>query len=211
MKLAGPALLCTLYLIGAAAAASASTGGSAGRPQPGDYCPFPKQDEKPACMIPAQQRYAEFFESVDTGHVSEIDEKPVARDLAGAGEGDIEDPYLALSSLAYAYYRLAERAAASLEPDPVLVARLEQWNRLFSAAYEASSPRSRFREALRRAAADLHQRAPAVPAACEGGGGSADCDTTGVLLLALEQLDEKHGFRGAVSRLLSRLLGRGDR
>jgi hypothetical protein len=214
MKLTGLGLLCTLCVLGAAAVAGASGAEAAARPQPGDYCPFPEEGQKPACLAPAQQRYSEFFEAVDAGQVSQLDQQRVADDLATGGD-DSEDPFLALSSLTYAYYSFAERASSSLEPDPLLVTRLEQWNRLLSSAYEADNPRPRFREALLRAVDDLYARAPAVPASCQGdNAGSADCSTGGLLVQAMQQLDDpadEHGVRGALSRLLRRMFGWGDR
>jgi hypothetical protein len=181
-------------------------------PQPGAYCPFPDKGHSAACMVPAQQRYGAFFEAADRGEVTEMDGERLERDLAGGGAD--EGSYLALSSLAYAYYRVAERAAASPTPATALVARLESWNSLLFSAYANSSPQSHFRQALRLALADLHRRAPSVPSACQDPDADpATCNTASRLLETLQQLDDpadEHGVRGALSRLFGRVFGWGD-
>jgi hypothetical protein len=221
MKFPGVALLSTLlFTLGAlcliarpmAAGASPASADHGPEPQPGSYCPFPAKGEAAACMIPVQRRYGAFFEAVDRGDVTEMDADRLERDLAGGGVD--EGSYLALSSLAYAYYRVAERAAASPTPATALVARLESWNGLLFSAYANSNPESHFREALRLAMADLYHRAPAVPSACEEPGADpASCKTTSRLLETLQQLDDpadEHGVRGALSRLFGRIFGWGD-
>jgi len=221
MKFPGVALLSTLlFTVGVlclvagpmVVGAGSASAGDGSEPQPGVYCPFPEKGQSAACMVPAQQRYGAFFEAVDRGEVTEIDAERLERDLAGSGTD--EGSYLALSSLAYAYYRVAEHAVASPTPAAALVARLESWNSLLFSAYANSSPQSHFRQALRLAAADLHRRAPAVPSACEKPDADpASCNTTSRLLETLQQLDDpadEHGVRGALSRLFGRIFRRGD-
>jgi hypothetical protein len=120
-------------------------------------------------------------------------------------ENAAADRTLALSSLAYGYFMLAERAAASERPDPALVARLERWNDLLGSAYEKAERDPSFRTAVREAALDLHARAPAV--GCEDAG---SCPSTGLLLETLRRIDDpasETGVRGALGKLLGRMLG----
>ena len=100
---------------------------------PGAYCPFPEPGQKPACLAPVQERYPAFLEGADRGRIDEAVTAGVEADLTAAS--DTRDAYLALSSLAYAYYRLAQREAANPGADPALVRRLEHWNGLLSGLY----------------------------------------------------------------------------
>jgi hypothetical protein len=185
---------------------------AAGDPrQAGAYCPFPEKLEKgrvPECFTPVQREYPDFLAAVDSGRLEDSDVAQLERQLESPGTDG--DGVLAVSSLAYGYFRLAERAAASEHPDPTLVARLQRWNELLSAVYEDPETQPGFRTAVRAAAEDLHRRAPAVAAECEPGSGDASCQTTGVLLLTLRRIDDpdgERGVRGALGKLLGRMLG----
>jgi hypothetical protein len=187
----------------------------AGDPRrPGAYCPFPedlKKGEVPTCFTPAQRQYPEFLEAVESGR---IDDPGVARleqqlEAADSGESD----YLALASLAYGYFRLAERAAHSERPNPALVARLNSWNHLLSGLYQNTSAPPELRSAVADAARDLHQRAPAVETACPPGADDESCQTTGLLLQTLRRIDDpagSYGVRGALGQLLDRVRGGDD-
>jgi hypothetical protein len=182
--------------------------------RPGAYCPFPedlKKGEVPTCFTPAQQQYPEFLEAVESGR---IDDPGVARleqqlEAADSGESD----YLALASLAYGYFRLAERAAHSERPNPALVARLNSWNHLLSGLYENTATPPELRTAVRDAARDLHERAPAVDTSCPPGADGDSCQTTGLLLQTLRRIDDPagtYGVRGALGKLLDRVRGGDD-
>ena len=174
--------------------------------QPGAYCPFPKKGEKPACFDAVESEYSDFFAAVEGG---EVDGEPVA-DLERALQGDRAgaDRTLALSSLAYGYYLLAQRTAAAEDPDPALVARLETWNELLGSVYQEAQEEPDFRSAVKEAALDLHAHAPAV--SCEEDG---SCPDTGLLLQTLRGIDDPAeadtGVRGALGRVLGRMLGDG--
>lgn len=181
----------------------------AGEIRPGAYCPFPKPGERPACLLPARQEYGDFFAALDAdGDVAETAAARVESDVA-AGAGS-ENAYLALSSLAYGYYRLSQQAAATPGHDPELVARLERWNALLSKAY-ASSPRdARFQDSVREAALDLRRRAPPVALSClDESGAHVRCDSTEAVLRDIDHLRDRVGVRGALSRLLGRFFGDG--
>lgn len=178
-------------------------------PAAGAYCPFPEPGQRPVCLAPVKQKYPEFLRAADSGQLDEAASARVEADLANAASN--RDAYLALSSLAYAYYRLAQFEAADPGADPALVARLEHWNRAMSAVYHDASADPGVRSAVYEAASDLHARAPAVDADCVEGAPGANCNTTSRLMLALRSADdfsEKRGVRGALSRLLTRMLGR---
>jgi hypothetical protein len=156
-----------------------------------------------------KEKYPEFLEAADTGQLDYAATAQVEADFANAATS--QDAYLALSSLAYAYYRLAQFEAADPGADPALVERLERWNETMSAVYHDASADPAVRSAVYEAASDLHARAPAVEGGCADGSGGADCNTTGGLMLALRSADdfsERQGMRGALSRLLGRMLGR---
>lgn len=186
----------------------ASAGGDPS--QPGAYCPFPEAGEKPVCFSEVEQEYSEFFEAVDSGRVD--DPRVAAVEQALAAPRGAAERTLALSSLAYGYFMLAERAATQARPDPVLVARLESWNDLLSRVYSDAAGEPTFRTAVREAALDLHARAPAVRttrADCAGDGDGQSCETTSQLLVALRRIDDPDadsGVRAALGRLLGRIL-----
>jgi len=193
-------------LAGVLLAASAQ---GAGEIRPGAYCPFPKPGEKPACLLPAKQEYGEFFAALDAnGSVGETAAARLEADVA-AGAGS-ENAYLALSSLAYGYYRLSQQAAATPNEDPELVARLERWNALLSRAYASSPQDAKFQDSVREAALDLQRRAPPVELSClDQSGGRVRCDSTEAVLRDIDRLRDQVGVRGALSRLLERYFGDG--
>jgi hypothetical protein len=192
-------LLASL-LVGAAAHAAEPV-------RPGAYCPFPKPGEKPACMLPAQEQYGEFFEALEgEGAVADAALARVEADVAaGAGSANA---YLALSSLAYGYYRLSEQAAATPTNDPQIAARLERWNALLAHAYQSSPQDPAYRESVREAALDLKHRSPPVALSClDESGQRVACDSTDAVLRDIDRLRDEVGVRGALSRLLGRLFG----
>ena len=118
--------------------------------------------------------------------------------------------YLALSSLAYGYYRLSQQAAATPNDDPELVARLERWNALLARAYASSPQDADFQDSVREAALDLRRRAPPVALSClDASGGRVSCDSTEAVLRDIDRLRDEVGVRGALSRLLGRFFGGG--
>ena len=175
----------------------------------GAYCPLPKPGEKPACLLPAKQAYGEFFAALDaSGDVGDTAAARLEADVA-AGAGS-ENAYLALSSLAYGYYRLSQQAAATPNDDPELVARLERWNALLSSAYASSAQDADFQDSVREAALDLRRRAPPVALSClDASGGRVSCDSTEAVLRDIDRLRDQVGVRGALSRLLGRFFGDG--
>lgn len=194
----GPSsLLLGLLLLAVAIAGPRQTqAADGGASKPGAYCPLPARGQKPVCLSPAEEQYEDFFAGLESGAPSEGAALAVERDLLSGGDGD----YLALSSIAYGYYRLTQQAASLPDPNPILVARLERWNELLSSVYasEASSPS--YRDAVRRAAQDIREKTP------EGPGES----TSATLIAALERIDDpgaRHGVRGALTRLFERLVG----
>ena len=195
---AGPALLL--------AAAVALAAGEIG---PGAYCPLPKPGETPGCLEPAKAEYGEFFQAVDTGEVDDARLGRVERELAGGAASG--NAYLALSSLAYGYYRLSERAARSKTADPVIAARLERWNALLGQASAVSESDGEFRTALRSAALDLQHNAPPVRIRCrDAAGESVECDSTDDVVRGIDRTASEVGIRGALERLLERIAGSDD-
>jgi hypothetical protein len=161
-------------------------------------------------MQTARAEYGSFLADADAGQVRD--------ETAGALEADLESEeraYLALSSLAYGYYRLAQWAAAEPSPSPVLTARLDHWNSLLSTLYADSERGSDLREAVLAAARDLHERAPRVPTQCgDAAGELEECDSAGVLVWTLQNMEEQNqrrGIRGALSRLIDRFRSGGEK
>ena len=119
-----------------------------------------------------------------------------------------EAPYLAISSLSYGYYRLAQQAAANAGEDPAVVARLQRWNELLAEAYDVSEQDQGYRVAVRDAALDLQQRAPRVRLECiDERGRTTECNSTEAVLRGFNQAGEQIGIRGALGRLIQRMFG----
>ena len=184
------ALACAVLagLVSPADVARADTGNPS---LPGAYCPIPEPGQAPACMDVAREEYGGFLAEVDSGSLSDGSARQLEADLAST-----DRVYLAVSSIAYGYYRLAQRAAEQPGQRPVLVARLEHWNSLLSNLYESSTDQPKIHRAVREAAEDLDRRAPR--------------DAAPPLLTTLQELDgqlETRGVRGALNRLVQRLRG----
>ncbi len=177
--------------------------------QPGAYCPLPQPGEEPECLAPARARYGPFFEALEQGEV-DTDEAARIEAALTAGAAD-QEAYLALSSLAYAYWRLALRASEAEAMDPELVARLRGWNALLSSAYERSPEDSDFRGAVRQAAVDLEEHSPSEGLQClDASGQPKRCYVTTSLIERIDRVDGQLGLRGAIRRLLERVFGRRD-
>ncbi len=203
-RTARTAALLVLLLLTAAPFARA-----AGDIEPGANCPLPKQGEKPRCLVPAMDRYQEFFEALDDQSVGDAKLGRVEREVAAGAAS--ENSYLALSSLAYGYYRLSLRAAAEESADPQVVARLERWNALLGAAYDASPEDERYRQAVHQAARDLQRRAPPVRLRCiDEQGASVACDSTEAVIRGVNAAAGEVGIRGGLERLLERIVGGGS-
>jgi hypothetical protein len=177
--------------------------------KPGVYCPFPQKGETPKCLEPAQDQYAKFFAALAGGDLSDEVTADLERDVASGAWSDT--PYLAISSLSYGYYQLAQRAAANPDEDPAVVARLQRWNELLVRAYDVSGDNPSYRAALREAALDLEQRAPHVTLQCiDDRGRITECNSTEAVLRGFNQTQEQVGIRGALGRLIHRIMGGGD-
>ena len=196
-----------LLLLGSLSTAGVSR--AAGDPAAaGAYCPLPPPGEKARCLDPAQAAYGEFFEALENGVPTDAATARLDADLA-VGPGS-EHAYLALSSVAYGYWRLSERAAEA-QTDPALAARLESWNALLRRAYAASPEDETYRTAVREAALDLRRRAPPVRLRCvDAAGGTAECDSTESVLRGIDSASGEVGLRGALERLLERIFGGED-
>lgn len=193
--------LAWLALLAPAGARSADAT-SAGKS--GAYCPLPEPGQPAECLAPAQSRYRSFFGALEQGSFDAEAAARIEREVAPGSDA----PYDALSSLAYGYYRLARRAAASPHADPALVAHLERWNTVLARAYEKSGSDPKFQAAVRAAAADVQRRAPAVGLRCfDPSGGVATCDSTEAVVRGMDTLRDDTGVRGQLSRLVSRLFG----
>jgi hypothetical protein len=181
---------------------------ASGEIAPGAYCPLPREGETPGCLEPARAEYGGFFRAVDAGSVDAADASRVEDALVGPDTST--DAYLALSSLAYGYYRLSQAAAHSPGADPAIAARLERWNQILSAAYAADPDDAAWRAAVREAALDLKRRAPPVELACRDAQGEvAACDSTDAMARGLDASAGEVGIRGGLERLLGRWFGGG--
>jgi hypothetical protein len=179
---------------------------ASGQIAPGAYCPLPREGETPSCLAPARAEYDGFFRAVEAGHLDADDASRVEEALAGADAST--DAYLALSSLAYGYWRLSQAAARSPGADPAIAARLERWNQILSAAYAADPDDAAWRAAVREAALDLKRRAPPVALACRDARGEVTaCDSTDAMVRGLDAGASEVGIRGGLERLLGRLFG----
>jgi hypothetical protein len=191
------------YLLSPSTAAFAANSSDVTSDAAGAYCPLPAPGEQPACLAPARSQYAHFMDAIDAGSLDAVAAEQVERDLTSGPR-----TYLALTSLAYGYYHLAQTAAQKASPTPVLVARLEHWNDLLSTLYAETSTDPGIRRAVREAATDLHERAPVVSSECAGrAGADGSCGSAGTLLDALQAIDAQQsasGVRGALTRLIQR-------
>jgi len=168
----------------------AATGAEAARA--GAYCPLPTAGEVPACLTPAQARYGEFFDALEQGGLDADQTARVEADLTSRTDA----AFLALSSLAYAYYQLARQLSERPDADPALTARLAHWNSLLLNLYGTTEADPELRQAVREAASNLQERSPAPPT----GPSSADS-----LALALARMDAEAGLRGPLGHLLHRI------
>ena len=183
-------------------AALAALGLAGGKVEPGAYCPLPEDDEPPKCLQPAEQNYSDFFTGLSEGRVDDAALARVERDLAG------ENRYQALSTLVYGYYVLSQRAILGKAGEVELANRLEHWNDLLGDTYENAGDKA-FRVAMREAVGDLEKRAPAIPVRCvDSEGNITQCQSTAAVAEAIADNRDRTGIRGAVGRLLQRLLGR---
>jgi len=186
---------------------AADVRGTSGEVKPGSYCALPVKGETPKCLAPAMQEYGEFFSALGDEKVDAANLERVERDL-NAGS---DTAYLALSSLAYGYWRLSQRAAADSEPDPAIAEQLEQWNAVLAMAYEANPDDAAFRSAVREAALDLSRRAPPVRLRCvDEDGRSSECDSTDAVVRGIDAVAGEAGIGGGLQRVLERLFGAED-
>lgn len=198
--------LCTGAALAALLGATAVARG-AGEVAPGAYCPLPEPGKTRECLEPARGRYGGFFEGLESGEPSDEAVAQVEADLA---QGGGERAYLALSTLAYGYYRLADLAAATPGEDPAIVARLKGWNALLARAY-AGAEDPDYRRAVRSAAVDLSEHSRAVQVDCiDARGEPIECTSTEAVLRGLDQTSGEVGIRGSLQRILERLTGGDD-
>lgn len=171
---------------------------------PKGYCPIPEPGKPPSCLEPVRERYGDLLEEIERGAV---DDEEAAR--LEAGLADEERRYEALSLVAYAYYALSKRASSSPHQDPEVARRLEQFNALLRTAYARHAPGDPFRASVEEAVRDIARRAPPVTLRClDARGRERPCTSTEALVRGLRELRERAGIRGALSRLLARILGR---
>ena len=171
----------------------------------GAYCPLPPPGQAPHCLAPAKAAYGDFFTALEAGVPADSATARVESDVAAGAVS--ENAYLALSSLAYGYWRLSERAAAA-QADPALALRLERWNALLREAYATNADDARYRAAIREAALDLRRNAPPVRLRCVAADGvTSECDSTEAVLRGIDTAAGEVGLRGAVERVLERMFG----
>ncbi len=198
----GPAALAAALVL----FSEATLARAAGEIGAGAYCPLPVKGEKPACLEPARAEYGDFFSAVEAGALSDAAAAQVeAAVSAGAGS---DQAYLALSSLAYGYFRLSKSAVAAQQRNPELLERLERWNALLGMAYDNAADDGAWQRALRSAARDLQRRAPAVTLRCiDDRGETHPCDSTDAVMRGIDATAGQVGLRGALERLLQRIFG----
>jgi hypothetical protein len=173
--------------------------------QLGAYCPLPEKGEVPVCLTPAKAEYQDFFAALDEGKLGEAETATVESDLSSGAE--TERTYLALSSLSYGYFRLAEKVGKDPAADPALLARLQHWNRLLLDVYGEADAHPRLRAALRTAAVDLQSRTPQLGEACLSTHAASGCDGAHGLVRALAVIDRNAGIRSPLTSLVNRLIG----
>lgn len=201
----GAATLALVALCAAGGAHAAPPGAAAA---PGAYCAIPEPGETPDCLDPAKSQFGDFFRAIDAGETDDAPLADVERAVA-EGAGDAEG-YLALSSLAYGYYQLSQRAARSETVDPAIASRLERWNDLFARVYGADPGATAWRDAVRAAALDLEAHAAPVALACRGSDGtSTPCTATEAVMLSIDRAASDRGYRGGLEKLLERWFGDG--
>jgi len=197
-----------LACAGTAAIAAGPAAAAGGDPSaPGAYCPLPEKGQPLRCLGPAQAEYGELFAGLDRGTLDGASADRLEAELRAGTHNAV----VALSALTWAYYTLMEQAARDGElPEPV-AERLGQWNELVSAAYAAHPDDAALRDALELAAVDLHLRAGADSGPCALlGEARATCRGTTAMLRSMGLLDDPTaltGIRGALARLLMRVLG----
>lgn len=180
--------------------------------QPGAYCPLPEKGEVPRCLSPAKDAYGDFFDAVEQGALEDEEGSEAAlatvEEAVARGPGEAQ-AYLALSSLSYGYWRLAQRAAADADADPEIVERLARWNDLLARAYAADPENAEYRAAVRHAAEELSERARVTVPCRDAQGEATDCRSTESVVRGIHAASEEVGIRGALGRLLGRVLGSG--
>ncbi len=202
-------LVYALTLATAAFCPLAASAAGADKVAPGAYCPLPEPGQKRQCLDPARREYEDVFAALDDGAVSDEQLEVLEADVASGAESD--KAYLALNSITWVYYRIAQQAAAAPDEDPEVVARLDRLNQLLSSAYEASADSPRFQSAMVDAARDLQNRAPAVPLDCvDDDGQPSECSATEALLRGYAAASGEIGIRGALQKLLERAIGSGS-
>ena len=155
----------------------------------GAYCPLPEPGQVPQCLAPARAEFGDFFEAVEAGGIENHQSRRLEASLAGGSSK--AEAYLALSSLTYGYFMLAQRAAADPLARPALTARLDRWNQLLLRAYSDSESNPEFQQAVRLAARDLDSKAPG----------------RGLLQLIAQADGRTSGMRGALEGLMGRIFG----
>lgn len=197
------------FALGLALAPISAFGAGEAKVAPGSYCPLPEPGQTPQCLDPARAQYESVFAALDDGAINDQQLEKLEADVAdGAGS---DNAYLALSSITWVYYRLAQQAAAAPGEDPEIVARLDRLNRLLSGAYESSSDSPQFQTAMLDAARDLQNRAPKVSLECmDEAGDPARCSATEALLRRYAATSSEIGIRGALQKLLERAVGDGS-
>lgn len=178
--------------------------------RPGAYCPLPEKGEVPRCLDTAQEAYGAFFSALDADAPADADAALATVEDAVARGADDAQAYLALSSLTYGYYRLAQRAAASDDADPEIARRLARWNDLLALAWRRSDEDEPYRTAVRRAAEDLSERAPIRLPCRDDRGEQTECRSTESVLRGIHAASDEVGIRGALGRLLRRVFGGGS-
>ena len=101
--------------------------------------------------------------------------------------------------------------AAENDPDPLVVARLERWNAVLAKAYATSETDDGYRKAVRTAAVDIREKAPAVRLRCvDERREEVDCDSTEAVIRGIDNASREVGIEGALSRLIERIFGDGN-
>jgi hypothetical protein len=154
-------------------------------------------------MGPARETYTEYFSALDRGSLADADAAALEAEVAQGAAA--EHAYLALSSLAHGYFEIARREAARPEQDPEVALRLARWNALLERAYAASPDDESYREAIRRAARELRERAPLQVPCRDERDAPAACSSTESVLRHIDAADDRAGMRGALERLLRRI------